>query len=129
MVEEESILHNHTVFGETQLAQNVFVDTSFALRRELFSIIHRSSVWTNSILPIIVMKTPPIDLSCTTTVLWEWHDSCGKSMSFVNSASICKDWPKGELTLLTRVVDSLELWFIELRFNRRRRPKNGSAWW
>ena len=71
MVEEERIFHNHPVFGETQITQHVFVKTPFALRRELFGIIHRISVWENPTNPIIVMKPPLIDSYCTINVLWD----------------------------------------------------------
>ena len=84
---------------------------------------------TNYIIPIIVVKIPPIDLYCKTTVLWEWHDSCGQSMSFVHAANFHKYWAKGELTPLTRVVDSIELWFTELCFNRLKCSINRSEWW
>ena len=75
------------------------------------------------------MKHTPIDSSCTTNFLLEWHDYCGQSMSFVNAASFGKHWAKGELTILNRVFYCLELWFTNLCFNRWWFPINGSDWW
>ena len=57
MVEEEIILHNHPVFGETQLPQYVFFKTSCALRRELKKYSHKDTMeQVSRNIPVCVKK-------------------------------------------------------------------------